>query len=342
MSYEDLMARIAREIPELAGRLSAPRVTYVKSLQKTYITFESGVLAGEKQFLRLEKILRELFPGRPLSVRVVSRGLKDSFLEDPTPYRQVLDDFLRRNYPSAAGWVGQIDWQIEKNQLSGSNLPAGEEEALLTLVFPSEISLHVMAERNIGARLAQAVSDIFGARIRVEMTVAGDREERLRKLQAERRDAVLVVTREEMEKRAAEEAQKAAAAGGAGEKKAGPRKKTEAEGSAAAAAAKPIIGRSIGDKPVEIRELTGESGLTVIQGEISGFLCGDGLYQFHSLQVFFPLPSALCAQGGSGGNPDYRRRAPGRERQGCPDQGGHERQDPGRMPVRQLCPGNFR
>jgi len=268
MSYEDLMARIAREIPELAGRLSAPRVTYVKSLQKTYITFESGVLAGEKQFLRLEKILRELFPGRPLSVRVVSRGLKDSFLEDPTPYRQVLDDFLRRNYPSAAGWVGQIDWQIEKNQLSGSNLPAGEEEALLTLVFPSEISLHVMAERNIGARLAQAVSDIFGARIRVEMTVAGDREERLRKLQAERRDAVLVVTREEMEKRAAEEAQKAAAAGGAGEKKAGPRKKTDTEGSAAAAAAKPIIGRSIGDKPVEIRELTGESGLTVIQGEI--------------------------------------------------------------------------
>ena len=268
MSYEDLMARIAREIPELAGRLSAPRVTYVKSLQKTYITFESGVLAGEKQFLRLEKILRELFPGRPLSVRVVSRALKDSFLEDPTPYRQVLDDFLRRNYPSAAGWVGQIDWQIEKNQLSGSNLPAGEEEALLTLVFPSEISLHVMAERNIGARLAQAVSDIFGARIRVEMTVAGDREERLRKLQAERRDAVLVVTREEMEKRAAEEAQKAAAAGGAGEKKAGPRKKTDTEGSAAAAAAKPIIGRSIGDKPVEIRELTGESGLTVIQGEI--------------------------------------------------------------------------
>jgi len=269
MSYEDLMARIAREIPELAGKLSAPRVTYVKSLQKTYITFESGVLAGEKQFLRLEKILRELFPGRPLSVRVVSRSLKDRFLEDPTPYRQVLDDFLRRNYPSAAGWVGQIDWQIEKNQLSGSNLPAGEVEALLTLVFPSEISLHVMAERNIGARLAQAVADIFGARIRVEMTVAGDREERLRKLQEERRDALLVVTREEMEKRAAEEAGKAPDAGnGAGEKKAPSRKKADTDSSAASSPAKPILGRSIADRPVEIRELTGESGLTVIQGEI--------------------------------------------------------------------------
>ena len=63
MSYEDLMARIARDIPELAGKLSAPRVTYVKSSRKTYITFNSSVLAGEKQFLQLEAILREMFPG---------------------------------------------------------------------------------------------------------------------------------------------------------------------------------------------------------------------------------------------------------------------------------------
>ena len=269
MSYDDLMARIAREIPELAGKLSAPRVTYVKSLQKTYITFESGVLAGEKQFLRLEKILRELFPGRPLSVRVVSRSLKERFLEDPTPYRQVLDDFLRRNYPSSAGWVGQIGWQIEKNQLSGDNLPAGEEEALLTLVFPNEVSLHVMAERNAGARLAQAVSDIFGARIRVEMTVAGDREERLRKLREERRDTILTVTREEMEKRASEAETAAESSGNQGEKKPRSRKKEEAEKTAGPAqTGKPILGRSISDRPVEIRELTGDTGLTVIQGEI--------------------------------------------------------------------------
>ena len=270
MSYEDLMARIAREIPELAGKLSAPRVTYVKSLQKTYITFESGVLAGEKQFLRLEKILREIFPGKPLSVRVVSRGLKESFLEDPVPYRQVLDDFLRRNYPSAAGWVGQISWQIEKNQLSGNNLPAGGEEALLTLVFPSEVSLHVMAERNAGARLAQAISDIFGARVRVEMTVAGDREERLRKIREKRRDTILTVTREEMEKRArAEAGNEAEPAVGNGGKKPRPRKTADPSAHAEpAAAGKPILGRSIADKPVEIRELTGESGLTVIQGEI--------------------------------------------------------------------------
>ena len=270
MSYEDLMARIAREIPELAGKLTAPRVTYVKSLKKTYITFESEVLAGEKQFLKLEAILRELFPGRPLSVRVVSRSLRKKFLEDPEPYRQVLDDFLRRNYPSAAGWIGQISWQIEKNQLSGENLPAGEEEALLTLVFPSEVSLHVMAERNIGARLALAIREIFDARVRVEMTVAGDREERLRRLLEERRESVLTVTKEEMDRRAAAEAeQQAEAAKKNAENR--PRAKKEKENPGEAEPSqigKPIIGRSIADKPVQIRELTSETGLCVIQGEI--------------------------------------------------------------------------
>ena len=38
MSYEDLMARIEREIPELAGKLSAPRITYVRTAKKTYMS----------------------------------------------------------------------------------------------------------------------------------------------------------------------------------------------------------------------------------------------------------------------------------------------------------------
>ena len=129
MSYEDLMARIARDIPELAGKLDSPRIVYVKSLKKTYITFESSVLAGEKEFLKLGNILREMFPGRPLAVRIISPGLKADFLEDPTPYRQVLDDFLRRNYPMARGWIGKIGWQIEKNQLREDETIGEAEEA---------------------------------------------------------------------------------------------------------------------------------------------------------------------------------------------------------------------
>ena len=281
MSYEDLMARIARDIPELAGKLSAPRIVYVKSLKKAYITFESSVLAGEKEFLKLEGILRELFPGRPLAVRVISPELKESFLEDPSPYRQVLDDFLRRNYPMARGWIGKITWQMEKNQLTDSSELPGENsgEGLLTLVFPDEISLRVMQRSDVGVRLAVAIKEIFAARVRVEMTVEGTREERLRKMMEERRDTALTVTAQEMAERygTGVAAEKEAAP----KKPAGEKKPVKKDGQPekqqdkampvnpdAKSVGKPIIGRSVADRPVEIRELTGESGLVVVQGEV--------------------------------------------------------------------------
>ena len=282
MSYEDLMARIARDIPELAGKLSAPRVTYIKSSRKTYISFHSSVLAGEKQFLKLEAILREIFPGRPLAVRIVSPGLKGDFLEDPAPYRGVLDDFLRRNYPMARGWIGQIGWQMEKNQLNEAETLSGGEnrDGLLTLVFPDEISLRVMRGSDIGTRLATAIQDIFTAKVRVEMTVEGTREERLRRMKEERRDTALTVTEREMAERygtGVSAGQEDGAAKPAGTKKSA-KPRTDADGhkqakgteteKSAQPVGRPILGRSIADRPVEIRELTGESGLTVVQGEI--------------------------------------------------------------------------
>ena len=281
MSYEDLMARVARDIPELAGKLSSPRIVYVKSLKKTYITFESSVLAGEKEFLKLGTILREMFPGRPLAVRIISPGLKADFLEDPTPYRQVLDDFLRRNYPMARGWIGKIGWRMEKNQLTDTaDLPGGENgEGLLTLVFPDDISLQVMRKSDVGPRLAKAIKEIFAANLRVEMTVEGTREERLRRMKEERQNTTLTVTAEEMAERygtgiAAEK--EAAPKKPAGEKKPvkkeAPAEKAEVKISPvspdAKSVGKPIIGRSVADKPVEIKELKSDSGLVVVQGEV--------------------------------------------------------------------------
>ncbi len=276
MSYEDLMARIAREIPRLAGALSSPRVTYVKSIQKAYITFESTVLAGEEEFLKLEKILRELFPGRPLAVRVVSPGLRDRFLEDPGPYRQVLVDFLRRNYPAAQGWLSRIDWKIEKNLLRPDAAePASEEqEAVLTLVLPEEFALQFLQQRNVAPRLAVAVREIFSARVRVELTVSGDREERLRRIREERAESVYTVTREEMEKRygtgagEAAEPKKQRKTAEAGEKPAARKAAGSPAGETAAALGKPIKGRAISETPVEISKLTNESGTVTVQGEI--------------------------------------------------------------------------
>ena len=277
MSYEDLIRRIEREIPGLAGKLSAPRVVYVRSLKKTYITFESSVLVGEKEFLRLEAILRETFPGRPLAVRVVSPSLRESFLRDVGAYRSVLTDFLRRNYPGIVAWLPNIDWSCQ-----------GER---VTLIFPDEFSLEYVGKHNIANRLATAIKDIFDARVIVETTVAGDREARLEKMRREREESLRVITRAEMAERygtgydekqetAAKPKQKRTAEAGKpkAEKNPAPAAPKEPESALETGIPipemsdqtvnKPILGRSIADRPVEIRELTAESGLVVIQGDV--------------------------------------------------------------------------
>ena len=274
MSYEDLISRITREIPELAGQLSAPRVTYVKSLKKTYITFESAVLVGEKQFLRLERLLRDAFPDHPLAVRVVSPALRDSFLRDVGTYRFVLTDFLRRNYPGIIAWLPEIDWSCQGNRV--------------TLTFPDEFCLDFVGRNNITNRLATAIREIFDAQVIVETTVAGDREARLARMKQERQASLLTMTRAEMAERygtvyaaaqpepkrkPSERKEKRPAEGEEGKTA---QKRTEdpletgipVPGMSDHQILKPILGRSIADHPVEIRELNAESGLTVIQGDV--------------------------------------------------------------------------
>ena len=95
MSYDELLAQVYAALPQLKGQLHAPRVVYVQSQGKVYITFESNVLVEEASFLKLEALLRRVFPQKPLALRVVSPGLKDDFLENISAYKQVLTDFLR-------------------------------------------------------------------------------------------------------------------------------------------------------------------------------------------------------------------------------------------------------
>ena len=90
MSYDELLAQVYAALPQLKGQLHAPRVVYVQSQGKVYITFESNVLVEEASFLKLEALLRRVFPQKPLALRVVSPGLKDDFLENISAYKQVL------------------------------------------------------------------------------------------------------------------------------------------------------------------------------------------------------------------------------------------------------------
>ncbi|MBE5798078.1 MAG: hypothetical protein E7327_12005, partial [Clostridiales bacterium] len=280
MSYEDLLGQIYQELPHLKGALSAPRVVYVRAQGKVYITFESSVLVEEASFLRMERILRRVFPQKPLALRVVSPGLKDDFMDNISAYKPVLTDFLKRNYPASVSWMDQIDWRCLDDHI--------------TLTFPDPFSMAYMAKQNVAGRLAQAVKDIFSLEMKVELTVAGDQEKRLAEIREEREKAqsVTYTTAElaerygytasepkpEKEKKPraprekksdaerAEEQAKAAAIAAAEEEK----KKTEIQTPTMTdtAIGKPIMGRAIADHPIEMKELTSDAGLVVVQGDI--------------------------------------------------------------------------
>ena len=153
MSYEDLLGQIYAELPHLKGALSAPRVVYVRAQGKVYITFESSVLVEEASFLKMERILRRIFPQKPLALRVVSPGLKEDFVDNISAYKPVLTDFLKRNYPASVSWMDQIDWRCLDDRI--------------TLTFPDPFSMTYMAKQNVAARLAQAVKDMFSLEIKV-------------------------------------------------------------------------------------------------------------------------------------------------------------------------------
>ena len=265
MSYEDLLGQIYAALPHLQGQLSSPRVVYVRAQGKVYITFDSAVLVEEATFLKMESILRKIFPQKPLALRVVSPGLKDDFLENISAYKQVLTDFLKRNYPASVSWMDQIDWRCD-----------GER---ITLTFPDEFSLQYMGRQNITARLAQAVKDIFSAEVKVELTVSGDQEARLEEMRRERdKEQLSAITQQELQARYGDGSASAAPKEKKERKPAAPRPKKEPEPEKKpesifpqmtdTAIGKPIMGRSIADRPVEMKELASDSGLVVVQGDI--------------------------------------------------------------------------
>ncbi len=254
MSYEDLMSRIYQEFPHLQDQLSAPQVVFVRSRNKLYITFQSMTLVEEKTFLQLERLLRQLFPGRPLALRVVSPGLADDFRQNIGAYKQVLVDFLCRNYPAAVSWMRDIDWRCDGTRV--------------TLTFPDAFSMGYMARQNVAARLNQAIKDIFAADLQVELAVAGDQEKRLEELR-EIHSKVLAapVSLEELRERYGTlEPEKPPRPHAPRKPK--ERKEKNIPEMSDVKVGKPIMGRAIADDPTEMKELSAEGGVVVVQGDI--------------------------------------------------------------------------
>ena len=265
MNKTELLRILEQTVPPLEGKLHIERVLYKKEANKAYMCFLSDVLVEQRDFLLLERKLRELFPQLTVALRVASPALGEDFVKDVNKYKTVLTDFLRRQSPALAAWIEDTGWSMEDGRI--------------LLTCPDSISVEFFRSRQLDMKLSQAVYDIFRVRVPVALTVCGEREQWVQRMRQERGFSIPAKQLPDEEPPWDENAMLALA----GEAPAPQRKNTAgkvptAGASAAGKVEKPtpapkgnvLKGRAIGDHPVPIGELAEDSGIVVIEGTVTG------------------------------------------------------------------------
>ena len=266
MNKTELLHILELTVPPLEGKLHIERVLYKQEANKAYMSFLSDVLVGPKDFLLLEKKLRELFPKLTVALRVASPALGEDFLQDINKYKSVLTDFLRRQSPALSAWIGDTGWSME--------------EGRILLTCPDQIALNFFKSHHLDEKLSQAVYDIFRVRVPISLNVCGEREAWVKKMREERGftfPAAMSAPVPDDEPPWDENAMMAMAGIGAPaapEPVAAPAAPKAPKAPAAPKAPVPkgnvLKGRAIGDKPVPIGELGEDSGIVVIEGTVTG------------------------------------------------------------------------
>ncbi len=237
MTYDELLSIIHQKLPDTKDKLSVERVQYNKKENYAQFSFLSDVLIGEKGFFAIKEVISACFPALRFSLRVASPSLARAFLQEPSKYCAPLQTFLARNFPAITAWEFDMRW------LSGNGR--------IVLEMPYDFAALYMERQGVKQRLQQAIHDVFRLDVDVQITVAGDQEARLQAIKQEREQEERLM-REQQARLMEVEQQKRQSRPPAAEKKQNDR----------------IAGRAIGDMPVDIREITSDSGLVTIRGRV--------------------------------------------------------------------------
>lgn len=263
MTKSEMVALLDGALPHLAGQLHIERVLYKKSINKAYLSFLCDSLVAEKDFLTVERQLRDAFPGVEIAVRVASPALAEDFRGNLDKYKVVLTDFLRRTSPALRAWLDDVGWTMEDGRV--------------LLTCPDEFSIAFFKKNRLDERLSRAIWDIFRVKLPVALTKCGEREEWLKKMRAGRPvpppppppsmdeeppwdENAFAPPPESMDEPAAQVAKPL------------PPKPASPKPAPAAKQEKGDVlkGRGIADNPVPISELTDAAGIVVIEGEVTG------------------------------------------------------------------------
>ena len=235
MSYEELIEKIEKAAPELKDKLTLDRVIYKRGSRHAYFYLLSDAVAGDREYLAVQKILKSAFPGIRQSLRIASPSLKDDFLADPDKYAHVINNILLREHPALSAWEFDMRYKAEDGRV--------------VLELPDDFSMQYLKERKLTDKINQAIKDIFCVDTEVICRVSGVREETAARLERERRaEEALMEQRREAARKRDEETQ---------------RRREQAE----ERKRRIVYGRQITEKPVQISELTNDSGAVVIAGK---------------------------------------------------------------------------
>ena len=166
MTKAELLQEIHRRIPSTQGNLTIERVFFNKAANHAVISFLSGRLLGQDDFMRLKSILEGIFQNMRISLRVASPALADAFREDPATYGEPVLDYLVREYPQAQGWRKRTKLIMDGDKL--------------VLEVPDVFAQDFFMQREVSDRIAQAVEDIYRFHPPVTVNISGESERYIR------------------------------------------------------------------------------------------------------------------------------------------------------------------
>ncbi len=220
----------------LAAHLTLERVLINREATRLRAGFLSDALVEEGDFFAVKKALQSAFPGLWVSVRIACPALAEALLTDVSQYVPFLETCLLRYFPMSKYWLDNARWSIRDQG----------RQLLVELPIPEAVPF--FREQGVLERLSRILDEVFRLKLEVRAELVDDHQRQMAALIEETARENAVIEASHIQRH--QEVLAKSADKGAGPKTAR------------------ILGRGIAEPPVDILELTEDSGKVVIRGEV--------------------------------------------------------------------------
>lgn len=220
---------------ELARVISLDKVLVSRDGKRMRVMLKSERVLSEKEENALARAMETGFPKVQVETRVRYIALAADFLQEPQKYMNILFGRLAKLYPGSLPYL-----QSDKVDIS-------IKDGLLRMNIAGKTGTDYMRQRGLDSGIADAVKELFGVQVGVQIQERGGEEAVLRAIEQKREEEMHII------KQMTEAAQAVEA------KEAKKKEKTT------------ILGRAINDPSIDMAELSEDTGRAVVTGEVLSF-----------------------------------------------------------------------